>query len=167
MAQADWTTIFEDKVALFKRGHSWRLEFDGNLVPKSPKRGWKEYIRNTCAWFRCRKCGRSWPSNRVMVVFHMCLIGREGVVKVRRFRQNCKKCPSAPMEKPKILPENIDILMDNLVKKIRIKCYGERLDGGFRPPQNLEVRSPHEPAHCEACQLGICERNTATNNPST
>ncbi|KAM8745633.1 receptor-transporting protein 3-like [Acanthopagrus schlegelii] len=167
MAQADWTYIFRDKATDLRQGDSWRLEFDDTLVPESPNPGWKEYIRNTGARFRCRKCGRSWPSNRVMVVFHMRLIGREGVVKVRRFRQNCKNCPSAPMENPEILPENIDILMDNLVKKIRIKCYGERLDGGFRPPQNLEVNSPHEPAHCEACQLGICERNTATNNPST
>lgn len=93
----------------------------------------------------------------------MRLTGRQGVVKVRRFRQNCKKCASAPMEKPEIPPENISILMDNLVKKIRIKCYGERLDGVFRPPQNLDVKSPHEPAHCEACKLGICERNAASN----
>lgn len=119
------------------------------------------------ARFRCSKCGRSWPSNRVMVVFHMHLISGQGVVKVRRIRQNCKKCASAPMEKPEISPENISILMDNLVKKIRIKCYGENLDGVFRPPQNLEVNSPHEPAHCEACKLGICERNAAPHNPST
>ena len=97
----------------------------------------------------------------------MHLISGQGVVKVRRIRQNCKKCASAPMEKPEISPENISILMDNLVKKIRIKCYGENLDGVFRPPQNLEVNSPHEPAHCEACKLGICERNAAPHNPST
>uniref|UniRef100_A0A671Z4J7 Receptor-transporting protein 3-like n=1 Tax=Sparus aurata TaxID=8175 RepID=A0A671Z4J7_SPAAU len=163
MAQTDWTTIFGDKATDLEQGDSWHLEFDDSVEPKSPKPGWKEYIRNTGARFRCSKCGRSWPSNRVMVVFHMRLTGRQGVVKVRRFRQNCKKCASAPMQKPKILPENIDILMDNLVKKIRIKCYGERLDGVFRPPQNLDVKSPHEPAHCEACKLGICERNAASN----
>ena len=117
--------------------------------------------------FRCSKCGRRWPSNWVTVVFHMHLIGRQGVVKVRCCRQNCKKCASAPMQQPKIPSENIEILMDNLVKKIRIKCYGERLDEGSKPHQNFKVKSPHEPGHCEACQLRICEINAASNNPST
>ena len=62
----------------------------------------------------------------------MRLIRREDVVKV-----SCKKCPSAPMKKPEILPKNIDILMDNLVKKIRIKCYGERLGGGVQASSKL------------------------------
>ncbi|XP_073333282.1 receptor-transporting protein 3-like [Pagrus major] len=167
MAQTDWTSIFMDKATEFTQGDSWRLEFDDTIVPKSPNPGWKEYIRNTGARFKCTKCGRSWPSNRVMVVFHMHLICGQGVVKVRRFRQDCKKCTAAPMEKPEITPENIDILMENLVKKIRIKCYHEDLDSGSRRPVNLDVKSPHEPSHCEACKLGICQRDEATNNPAT
>lgn len=94
-----------------------------------------------------------------MVVFHMRLMGTQGIVKVRRFRQNCKRCNSAPMEKPSITSDNIEILLENLVKKIRIKCYNETLDGGFRPPASLNVNNPHEPSHCESCILGICNRN--------
>lgn len=109
--------------------------------------------------FKCSKCGRSWPSNRVMVVFHMRLTAKQGIVKVRRFRQNCKTCNPAPMETPSITRENIEILMENLVKKIRIKCYHENLDTGCRPSAPLDVKSPHEPSHCEGCMAGICNRS--------
>lgn len=112
--------------------------------------------------FRCTRCGRSWPSNKAMVVFHMQLIGGQGTVKMRRMRQNCKKCSAAPMEIPSITSENIDILLENLVEKIREKCYHEDLGRGNKPFVNLEVKSPHEPAHCEACIQGICTRGSAS-----
>ncbi len=109
--------------------------------------------------FKCSRCGRSWPSNRVMVVFHMRLTNGQGTVKVRRFRQDCKMCAKAPMEMPSIPSKNIEILMENLVKKIRIKCYHEDLGGNERPFRNLDVNNPHEPDHCEACKQGFCKRS--------
>ncbi|KAE8294077.1 5-hydroxytryptamine receptor 3A [Larimichthys crocea] len=148
MAQAEWTRIFQNKVDDLNKGDYWRLQFDDRIVPNSPNQGWKEYIRNTGARFRCTRCGRSWPSNKAMVVFHMQLIGGQGTVKMRRMRQNCKKCSAAPMEIPSITSENIDILLENLVEKIREKCYHEDLGRGNKPFVNLEVKSPHEPAHC-------------------
>ncbi|XP_068563232.1 receptor-transporting protein 3-like [Cebidichthys violaceus] len=159
MALQEWTPIFQKKANILKQGDSWHLQFDENLLPDSPNSGWEQYIRNTGARFKCRECGRGWPSNRVMVVFHMRLSCGQGVVKVRLFRQNCKKCIKAPMERPSITPENIDILLENLVEKIRIKCYHENLGEGHRPFVTLDVKSPHEPAHCEACMQGICTRN--------
>uniref|UniRef100_UPI0037E87FF4 receptor-transporting protein 3-like n=1 Tax=Semicossyphus pulcher TaxID=241346 RepID=UPI0037E87FF4 len=156
MAEAEWTSIFQIQANSLKEEDSWCLEFDNSLVPNSPKRGWEEYIRKTAAQFRCSKCQRTWPSNKVMVVFHMQLTDGQGVVKVRRFRQNCKRCDKAPMEKPSIESENIDILMENLVEKIREKCYHEDLGRGYKPFTRLEVNNPHEPSHCEACQQGIC-----------
>lgn len=83
----------------------------------------------------------------------------QGVVKVRRFRQDCKMCSEALMEEPSINSENIEVLLDNLVKKIRIKCYHEAGDEHYRPHIALDVKSPHEPEHCEACRAGICNRN--------
>ncbi|XP_073333283.1 receptor-transporting protein 3-like [Pagrus major] len=166
MALTDWTSIFMDWATNLEQRDSWRLEFDDTIVPKSPNPGWKEYIKKTVGWFKCTKCGRSWPSNRVMVVFHMRLECGQGVVKVRRFRQNCKRCTSAPMEKPEIDHDDINILMENLVKKIRIKCYHEDLHSGSWSSVNVDVRGPHEPDHCEACMFGICQRDEATNNPS-
>ncbi|XP_063746813.1 receptor-transporting protein 3-like [Eleginops maclovinus] len=156
MAQQEWISIFQRKTTDLPEGDSWRLQFDETIVPKSPNFGWEQYIRNTSARFQCTSCRRGWPSNRVMVVFDMRLTNGEGVVKVRAFRQNCKICSEAPMERPTITPENIEILMENLVKKIRIKCYHEDLGEGHRPFQSLEVKSPHEPAHCEACMAGFC-----------
>ncbi|KAM7012126.1 receptor-transporting protein 3-like [Tautogolabrus adspersus] len=156
MAEPEWTSIFETHATSMSQGDSWCLQFDDSLVPNSPNPYWQQYIKNTGAWFKCTMCGRGWPSNKVMVVFHMQLKNGQGVVKVRRFRQNCKKCNQAPMEKPSITPDNINILMENLVEKIRIKCYNENLDRGSRPFQRLDVNNPHEPTHCEACMNGIC-----------
>ncbi|XP_070765255.1 receptor-transporting protein 2-like [Enoplosus armatus] len=159
MALSEWRSIFSIKGKKLKQGDYWLLMFDENLVPDSPDLGWKQYIRNTCARFNCTKCGRGWPSNRVMVVFHMCLTRGVGIVKVRRFRQNCKMCDEAPMETASISSENIGILLENLVEKIRIKCYHENLGTGNRHFVSLDVKSPHEPEHCEACKLGICARS--------
>lgn len=92
------------------------------------------------------------------MIFHMSLVNGQGQVKVRRFRQNCKRCTSAPMVDPDIDAQNIAVLMKNLVKKIRIKCYGESLDQGTFNREKLEVKSPHEPDHCEGCLAGICTR---------
>ncbi|XP_018528500.1 receptor-transporting protein 2 [Lates calcarifer] len=158
MAHAEWTHIFHTEANNLLHGDTWHLEFNSSIEPEQPEYGWKEYIRNTSARFQCTQCRRSWPSNRVMVVFHMRLIHGKGTVKVRRFRQNCKMCTNAPMEDPSIISENITTLMKNLVKKIRIKCYNEDLEKGFHHPRRFDVKSPHEPEHCEACKKGICTR---------
>ncbi|XP_026179322.1 receptor-transporting protein 3-like [Mastacembelus armatus] len=161
MAQSEWINIFRIKASNLKPGDIWHLEFDNKIMPDCPNQGWAQYIRNTSARFRCTKCRRSWPSNRVMVVFHMHLINGMGTVKVRACRQNCKMCTAAPMEEPEISVDNISILLDNLIEKIRIKCYHEKQNTSNKPSHKLDVKSPHEPSHCEACIEGICERNTA------
>ncbi|XP_034534699.1 receptor-transporting protein 3-like isoform X2 [Notolabrus celidotus] len=167
MAETDqtWTDIFESKTSDLREGDSWCLEFHKSLDPERPDPGWQTYIRNTSARFKCSKCGRTWPSNRVMVVFHMQLREGRGVVKVMCFRQNCKKCNDAPMEKPKINSENIDILLENLVEKIRIKCYHEDMGQLERQFERLVVKSPHEPSHCEACLKGYCKQGTGAKPP--
>ncbi|XP_034534710.1 receptor-transporting protein 3-like isoform X2 [Notolabrus celidotus] len=162
MSEQEWTSIFRRKaLRSLRRRDSWSLKFDDSLVPKRPKRGWRQYTSNTSA--RCSRCGRTWPSNQVTVVFYMRLSYGRGKVKVRRFHQNCKKCNEAPWEKPSISNENIHILLENLVKKIK-KIYCERnrvtID---QSPRRLEVRSPHEPDHCEACFHHICTQETSVN----
>ncbi|KAK2835416.1 hypothetical protein Q5P01_015900 [Channa striata] len=151
--------MFQDRAANNLRD-SWRLEFDNNIEANHLSFGWQQYIKNTSARFQCTSCRRTWPSNRVMVVFHMNLMNGQGVVKVRPFRQNCKRCTSPPMETPSITSENIAILLDVLIEKIRIKCYHEDLGQNNKHFTSFEVKSPHEPSHCEACLKGICERNT-------
>lgn len=154
-----WTAIFKDEAKSFLRGHDWHLEFDYSLETNETSCGeWKLYIRNTCARFRCSECRRSWPSNQVKVVFHMRLTGTRGIVKIRPYRQNCKVCTEAQMVKPIIEDNNIKVLMENLVKKIRIKCYHEKLGKGRRYFKRYDVDSPHEPSHCEGCLKGICNK---------
>uniref|UniRef100_A0A8C4GIG2 3CxxC-type domain-containing protein n=1 Tax=Dicentrarchus labrax TaxID=13489 RepID=A0A8C4GIG2_DICLA len=106
-----------------------------------PNPGWEQYIRNTGARFKCIMCGRSWSSNRVMVVFHMRLLNGQGIVKVRRFRQNCMMS-AVPMGFP-----------FSLFLKIRIKCYHEDLGRRNKTFIRHDVSSPHEPAQ------GICTRS--------
>ncbi|XP_067452857.1 receptor-transporting protein 3-like [Thunnus thynnus] len=159
MAQPEWTSIFQIKTNDLKKGDSWRLEFDENIEPNNPNLGWEQYIRNTGARFECTKCRRSWLSNRVMVVFHMRLTDGQGIVKVRPFRQKCTKCCTALMEKPSITSDNIDILLENLVEKIRIKCYHEDLGQRNRPFMRFDVNNSHEPLFCEACIGGFCANN--------
>uniref|UniRef100_A0A8D3DNN0 3CxxC-type domain-containing protein n=1 Tax=Scophthalmus maximus TaxID=52904 RepID=A0A8D3DNN0_SCOMX len=159
MALSEWTSIFLNEGQGLLHGDAWNLEFDSSIVPEQPEQGWQKYMRSTSARFQCTHCPRGWPSNRVMVVFHMRLMGGTGTVKVKRFRQNCKRCCSeAPMVDPSITAEHITVLMRNLVKKIRIKCYNENLDQGHYDHERIEVNSPHEPAHCEGCMAGICTR---------
>ncbi|XP_012705016.2 receptor-transporting protein 3 [Fundulus heteroclitus] len=158
MEQQEWTRIFQSHVEMLNsKGHIWHLEFDENIDPKNPG-CWKTYIRKTSARFSCTSCRRSWPSNRVMVIFHMRLMDNQGTVKVRALRQNCKKCHNAPMVKPIVESDNIHILMENLVEKIRMKCYQENLGPRNRVPKSLDVKSPHEPNHCEGCKMGLCTR---------
>ncbi|XP_034035870.1 receptor-transporting protein 3 [Thalassophryne amazonica] len=158
MASPNWTYVFQSKIQKLQRGDTWRLEFDDSIVAESPAQEWKKYIRNTTARFKCSKCGRGWPSNRVMVLFHMQLRCGQGTVKVRLFRQNCKLCSDAPMEKPVITSQNTEVLLDKLMEKIRIKCYNEPPTNRNRPFERVNVQSPHEPDHCEGCILGVCTK---------
>nr|WKB06511.1 receptor-transporting protein 3 [Dicentrarchus labrax] len=158
MEKSKGTSIFQIKAKNLKQGNSWSLEFDDSLVPKRPNPCWKLCIGSTSARFSCTKCGRGWPSVRVKVVFHMRLLHGHGTVKVKPLGQQCKTCEGAPMEKPSVTSRNIDILLDNLVEKIRIKCYHEDLVRRNKPFISHDVSRPHEPAHCEACTQGICTR---------
>ncbi|XP_060934599.1 receptor-transporting protein 3-like [Limanda limanda] len=152
----EWRYNFQSEADGLLHGDTWNLEFDYSIQPERSQRGWKEYITRTSARFWCSLCPRGWPSNRVMVLFHMRLKGRTGTVKVRGFGQSCQNCSDAQMEDPSIDPENITILMKNLVTKIRIKCYKEGLDVFEYHQINLEVNSSHDPDNCEGCREGIC-----------
>ncbi|XDV21955.1 hypothetical protein PO909_026945 [Leuciscus waleckii] len=68
-------------------------------------------------------------SKRVQVVFHFHL------------DKKCRRCNEAKMEDPNFPVENIDVLIERLVEKIRMRVNG-----------------PHESAHCEACRLGVCSQ---------
>uniref|UniRef100_A0A3B3ZL93 3CxxC-type domain-containing protein n=1 Tax=Periophthalmus magnuspinnatus TaxID=409849 RepID=A0A3B3ZL93_9GOBI len=157
----EWTPIFQSQASPYTQGDNWQLLFDDTIV-EDQTAGWEQYIRRTVASFRCSLCKRTWPSNRVTVLFHFYLDNNthQGTVKVRRYRQNCKRCTNAPMEQPRVRDENVAILMENLVKNIRKKCYHETFDEVPREYMGVEVDSPHEPAHCEA-EINVSQCNVS------
>lgn len=116
----------------------------------------------TCR-FTCSLCRRSWASKRVQVIFHFYLNPTSylGTIKVRRFKQKCKRCAGARMEDPNFSVENIDVLVERLVGKICVRCYKENLGETNRPSTfSGRINGPHESLHCEACQLGVCSQAT-------
>ncbi|KAJ7993462.1 hypothetical protein DPEC_G00272680 [Dallia pectoralis] len=165
MALDEWNRIFNDTIEENEIEDHWSIIFDDHIVPDKPDPGWKQFISGAFARFMCSMCRRTWPSKRVLVVFHMRRWPEEnkGVVKVRRFRQECKRCSTRAMEEPRFSAENIEVLLEKLVVKILVKCYSK--DAGEKnTPFHLDGRidGPHEAAHCEACKLGICRQVTAT-----
>ncbi|KAJ0065004.1 hypothetical protein NL108_000985 [Boleophthalmus pectinirostris] len=159
----DWAPIFQSKVSEYSQGDQWQLQFD-DTITKQQDAGWEQYERTIFARFKCSLCRRTWPSNLVKVIFHFRLNSHQGMVKARAFRQNCKKCTNAPMEDLIVEDEVINILMDNLVKNIRKKCYHEIFDYVPREHTGVEVENPHEPAHCEGCRAGVCVGGAALPN---
>ncbi|KAL0159373.1 hypothetical protein M9458_043098, partial [Cirrhinus mrigala] len=80
-----------------------------------------------------------------------------GTIKLRCFKQECRECFLPVWEDPNFPVENIDVLVERLVKNIRVKCYRDDLGEANRPSVfEGRLNGPHESAHCEACQLGIC-----------
>ncbi|XP_034149552.1 receptor-transporting protein 3-like [Esox lucius] len=167
MALEVWTKNFEDTIEENEIEDSWSIVFDDTIVPDQPEGGWKQFISGAFARFMCSKCRRTWPSKRVMVVFHMRRWTEEkcGKVKVRRYRQKCKRCVECNMEEPRFKQENIVVLLEKLVAKILVKCYNQQQDEKNIPFQlDGRIDGPHEAAHCEACQQGICRQVTTGSN---
>ncbi|XP_029489429.1 receptor-transporting protein 3-like [Oncorhynchus nerka] len=159
----EWANTLQNTIEEHDIEDTWSIEFDNTIIPDHPARGWKQYISGAFARFMCSKCKRTWPSKRVLVVFHMRLLEDKGMVKVKRYRQECKKCVQSTMEEPRFKTENIEVLLEKLVVKILVKCYHQDA-GENNNPFHLEGRSdgPHEAAHCEACKHGICRQVTTT-----
>ncbi|XP_062869424.1 LOW QUALITY PROTEIN: receptor-transporting protein 2-like [Trichomycterus rosablanca] len=157
MEQQMWTSVFENRSVDLQ--DEWTLIMNDSIQPGHPGRGSYQYIRGSFARFRCSLCRRGWPSRRVQVVFHFSLdaVNGRGTVKVRRFKQNCRRCANAPMEEPSFEEENVDVMVEKLMEKIRFRCYGEDVGDSNRASHfSGRVNGPHESAHCEACRAGIC-----------
>lgn len=90
------------------------------------------------------------------ILFHM----RRGKVRMRIFRQSCRRCPSAPLEEPGFSQENIERILHNLVLQILKDFYKVPV----QPSELLEVvvdtvpAGPHDSSHCEGCRLGVCSK---------
>uniref|UniRef100_A0A671RD47 Receptor-transporting protein 4-like n=1 Tax=Sinocyclocheilus anshuiensis TaxID=1608454 RepID=A0A671RD47_9TELE len=149
-------------------GDTWNIEIDETIVENSPARDWHQYISGSFAEFRCSLCRRTWGSSRVQVLFHFHLntASRQGTIKLRFYKQECKTCSEPQWEDADFSVNNTDVLVERLVKKIRMRCYGEDLGEANRSSVfDGRFNGPHESAHCEACRLGICSQCTNSLQP--
>ncbi|KAK3533904.1 hypothetical protein QTP70_034899 [Hemibagrus guttatus] len=101
------------------------------------------------------------PLSEWIVVFHYSRDAARGhgSVKARRMKQECRRCNVASKEMPTFRQENIDVMVEKLIEKIKVRCYGEDTRESNRVSRFFgRVNGPHESAHCEACQLGVCQQ---------
>ncbi|XP_073700982.1 receptor-transporting protein 3-like [Garra rufa] len=160
MASVLWESSLQTKASELHED-PWQIIINDSIKPHSQASGWHQYISGSFARFKCSLCKRTWPSKRVHVVFHFHLNTetKQGTIKLRRYKQNCRKCNEAQMEDPHFLEDNINVLIQRLVDRIRMKCYGENLGETNKPSVfRGRVNGPHERAHCEACKDGICNQ---------
>ncbi|XP_048025239.1 receptor-transporting protein 2-like [Megalobrama amblycephala] len=160
MALMLWESSLQAKASEL-HGDTWHITINESIEPHKQACDWHQYISGSFARFECSLCRRTWMSKRVQVVFHFHLdtARKQGNIKLRRFKQMCRRCNEAQMEDPNFPVENIDVLIGRLVEKIRVRCYKENLGEKNRPSVfNGRVNGPHESAHCEACRLGVCSQ---------
>ncbi|XP_060721043.1 receptor-transporting protein 3-like [Tachysurus vachellii] len=161
MENQKWMSVFRMRAENLQ--DQWTLYMDDSIQPQRPDPGFYEYIKGSYAQFRCSGCGRSWPSKRVLVVFHFSsdVASGHGSVKARRCKQECRRCSHPRKEMPTFSQENIDVMVEKLIEKIQIRCYGQNAGQSNRVLNfSGNVNGPHESGHCEACKLGICQQGT-------
>nr|XP_014348228.1 PREDICTED: receptor-transporting protein 3-like [Latimeria chalumnae] len=154
-----WREGFEEKIASLDRKETWTLTPDPDITLKDLGPEWRCCRITTFAKFKCSECSNSWGSAQVLILFHMTLDRRQGRgrVKVRFFKQQCRRCEDTRFVNPEFLAPNIDVILDKLVSQIRKKCYRENLGENQSPfIMDEELEGPHESAHCEACKEGVC-----------
>ncbi|KAM3930930.1 receptor-transporting protein 3-like [Leptodactylus fuscus] len=160
MEESTWKNIFENELEDQGINHVWSLCVDEHL---KAQQGYLQYTQCTFARFHCSHCSRWWNSAQVHILF---LIksdrrSRGGAVKMRIFKQECRRCNVSILQKPEITHENMKRVISNLVSKIQSMTYGQN---NKNPPLNPiiysnDVEGPHEKKHCEACKLKVCPWN--------
>ncbi|XP_075720205.1 receptor-transporting protein 3-like [Rhinoderma darwinii] len=152
-----WEDEFSREIKERRVPGVWVLHEDEGLQMK--EKG-AQFRQRTFGRFRCSCCKRWWNSAEVHVLFFLNLnrTQKHGTVKMRIFRQECKKCNIPKLEKPKISPENILRITKNIVNRIMQVFYGEKKAKQDLKPEvySKDMEGPHDKEHCEACKLRIC-----------
>lgn len=111
--------------------------------------------------FECGSCRKTWPSARVVVLFHYRLRGERGTVIMRPLGQSCRRCQDT-FELPGFSEDVVRGTLQRLFSKIRKNIYDEDDDdddGGHSDNSRRGWSKPHESSLCEACNMGICSQN--------
>ncbi|RXN13588.1 receptor-transporting 3-like protein [Labeo rohita] len=138
-----WDSSLQEKASEL-HDDTWSIEMDGTIEENRPARDWQQYISGSFAQFKCSICKRTWPSKRVLVVFHFHLntATKQGTIKVRRYKQECRKCNEPRMEDPNFSEDNINVLTERLVDRIRMRCYGENLALLMKSTETINCSEP-------------------------
>lgn len=111
--------------------------------------------------FECGSCRKTWPSARVVMLFHYRLRGERGTVIMRPLGQSCRNCQDT-FELPGFSDDMVRGTLQRLFSKIRKNIYDEDDDdddGGRSASSGRGWSKPHESSLCEACNMGICSQN--------
>ncbi|XP_060796636.1 receptor-transporting protein 3-like [Neoarius graeffei] len=158
MQVQEWTSVFTTRAKVLL--DEWTLHMDEPIQPKNAQLGFYEYLRGSFAEFCCSECGHMWPSKRVLVIFHFSLdaANGRGTVKVRCCKQECCDCCLPSVEQPEFSRDTIDVMVEKLIEKIKVRCYGESMGEANRTSRFTgDMNGPHESDLCEACRQGICQ----------
>ncbi|XP_075058427.1 receptor-transporting protein 3-like [Mixophyes fleayi] len=152
-----WADEFDSEIEESQVLDNWKLHVDEDLQIQM---GWLRYTQRSYGKFRCSRCRRSWKSAEIHVLFLMNLnkVLRQGTVRMRIFKQECKKCIFPVMEKAEISHENIKRIIINLANRIQQVFYGQRERSQNLKPEvyGSDMEGPHDKEHCEGCKLQIC-----------
>ncbi|XP_041323940.1 receptor-transporting protein 2 [Pyrgilauda ruficollis] len=154
-----WQDIFAVKIGEMHVTDPWTLLEDDALQVQACRPGWKEFVQH-------RALGRKQVFQQkgefgVHILFRMYHCQGWGTVWMRIFRQKCRRCPNSRLEDPEFSLDTVETILHNLVIKILQYFYKKPV----QPSDLLEVvvdalvTGPHDRAHCEACELGICNRS--------
>ncbi|XP_063772575.1 receptor-transporting protein 3-like [Pseudophryne corroboree] len=158
MASWTWNTLFENELEDQGIPHEWSFSAEDNL---KAQQGYLQNTQCTFARFQCSRCARWWKSAKVHILF---LIRRDrqsrrGTVRMRIFKQKCRRCTFAVWEKAEIPEENIKRVISNLVSKIHQMVYMRNSGKALLPPliDSDDIEGPHDVEHCEACKENACQ----------
>ncbi|XP_078265981.1 receptor-transporting protein 3-like [Rhinoraja longicauda] len=166
-----WFTRFARCIAKEYIEEQWTMELDPDLEVELDDRkkdeGWKIYITSSFAKFTCRRCKNLWSSALATMVFHYCLVKKEGFVLLCLCRQKCRECDNPTWHKPQVYSNQIYKVLDELISEILKNCYNVlNLEDKVRYLIHWKTKC-HVSSHCEACDLGICIHTQTTPSPGT
>ncbi|XP_075058429.1 receptor-transporting protein 3-like [Mixophyes fleayi] len=157
MDEYTWKNMFQNELDDQGVPRVWSFCMEENL---QPQQGYLQYTQCTFARFQCSRCSRWWNSAQVHILF---LIrwdkhSRRGTVRMRIYRQECKRCNFAVLEKAEITEENSKRVISNLVSKIQSMVYRKNSGNVILPPvvYSDDIEGPHDKEHCEACKEKVC-----------
>ncbi|XP_075194620.1 receptor-transporting protein 3-like [Anomaloglossus baeobatrachus] len=163
MENSNWQKLFDNERQNQGIPQKWSFCVDEHL---QRQQGYLQYTQHTFASFQCSFCGRRWNSAQVHILFLIRWDAkfRNGTVKMKIFRQSCRRCNASTFEKAEISDENSKRVIINLIIKIQSKIFERKNTRQPLEPEvyNDDMEGPHEKKNCEACMMKVCPWNAVS-----